>query len=72
MCQLLTLLYSVAWVSIQRTQFSKYSVDSNKILNDYLLAHALIVSKRGKNDYTKIIATLLMIKKNETELNGNK
>lgn len=47
-------------------------MDSNKILNDYLLAHALIVSKRGKNDYTKIIATLLMIKKNETELNGNK
>lgn len=71
MCQLLTLLYSVAWVSIQRIQFSKYSMDSNKILNDYLLAHALIVSKRGKNDYTKIIATLLMIKKMK-QLNGNK
>lgn len=46
-------------------------MDSNKILNDYLLAHALIVSKRGKIDYTKIIATLLMIKKMK-QLNGNK
>lgn len=38
-------------------------MDSNKILNDYLLTHALIVGKRDKNDYTKINAMLLMIKK---------
>lgn len=71
MRQLLTFLYSVAWLSIQRTQFSKYSTDSNKILNDYLLAHALIVSKRDKNDYTKINAMLLMIKKKELNRNKN-